>query len=121
MAVEKTRVAARERRHRRLRKRLQGTPERPRLTVFRSARYIYAQLVDDSAGRTVVQASDVEASVRGRGLESKMARAKEVGALIAQRAKDAGVSEVVFDRGGFAYAGRVRVLAEAARSEGLVF
>ena len=107
---------ARLRRHRRVRRKLAGTSERPRLAVYRSNRHIYAQLVDDATGRTVAAASDTEAAVDGKG---KADKAKAVGALLAKRAKDAGVERAVFDRGGRLYHGRVKALAEGARQEGL--
>lgn len=118
---QNTRRAARLRRHRRLRKRVAGTPERPRLAVFRSVRHIYAQLIDDRAGHTIVAASDMDASLRENGDGTKTDVARAVGVLVAQRAREAGHEAVVFDRGGFAFKGRVRALAEAAREEGLVF
>jgi len=97
-----------------------GTQERPRLAVFRSNQHIYAQVIDDMAGRTLAAASDVEKDLRATE-ETKSVLARKVGALLAQRAKAAGVESVVFDRGGFRYAGRVKELADAAREEGLVF
>jgi large subunit ribosomal protein L18 len=120
MANTKTSRAARLRRHVRVRKNLRGTAARPRLAVFRSNQHIYAQLIDDDAGRTLAQASDLEPAVQGAG-GTKRARASSVGQLVAQRAKAAGVAMVVFDRGGFHYAGRVESLAAAAREEGLEF
>lgn len=114
-----SRADARRRRHFRVRKTVRGTAERPRLAVFRSNRYIYAQVVDDQAGRTVAAASSQEKPLRGDSLTVETAG--KVGKLLAGRAKEAGVSEVVFDRGGFAYHGRVKALAEAAREEGLEF
>lgn len=114
------RRAARARRHRRVRKRVLGTPDRPRLCVFRSARHIYAQVVDDTSGRTVAAASTLDASLRG-GDGRKSELAKRVGALVAERAKSAGVSSVAFDRGGYAYHGRVAALADGAREGGLSF
>ncbi len=105
---------ARLRRHRRVRKSVLGTQERPRLAVYRSNRHIYAQLVDDLAARTVAAASDV-----GTGQGDKTARAKEVGKVIAERARAAGVERAVFDRGGRLYHGRVRAVAEGAREAGL--
>ncbi len=120
MSGSKTRQAARLRRHVRVRRRVAGTPERPRLAVFRSNQHIYVQVIDDAAGRTLAAASDVETDLRGQ-TESKSDRARKVGSLIAQRAKAAGVDSVVFDRGGFRFAGRVKALADAAREEGLVF
>jgi large subunit ribosomal protein L18 len=119
MATDTTRVA-RIRRHERLRKKVSGTAERPRLAVFRSAQHIYAQIIDDRAGRTLAQASDLEGTMR-EAAGTKTERAQRVGQLVAQRAKEAGLESVVFDRGGFAYAGRVKALADAARDEGLVF
>ncbi len=110
----------RKRRHRRVRKKVQGTAERPRLAVFRSNKHISAQIIDDGAGRTLAAASTVEAALRTSG-GGNVEAAKAVGALVASRAKDAGVSAVVFDRGGFAYHGRVAALADAARAEGLEF
>ncbi len=118
--AKQTAHAARLRRHARIRKKLSGTPERPRLAVFRSNTHIYAQVIDDLAGRTLAAASDIEGDLRGEQ-STKSERAKRVGALVAQRAKAAGIESVVFDRGGFAYQGRVRLLADAAREEGLDF
>ena len=112
----KTKHDARVRRHVRTRTRVSGTAERPRLAVFRSNRHIYAQLIDDSASRTLVAASDRE--VHGGG-DGKTGSAKAVGELIAERAKAAGIEAVVFDRGGRLYHGRVAALAEGAREKGL--
>jgi large subunit ribosomal protein L18 len=112
----KTKHDARVRRHVRTRTKVSGTAERPRLAVFRSNRHIYAQLIDDSASRTLVAASDRE--VQGRG-DGKTSSAKAVGELIAERAKAAGIEAVVFDRGGRLYHGRVAALAEGAREKGL--
>ncbi|HUP69448.1 MAG TPA: 50S ribosomal protein L18 [Acidimicrobiales bacterium] len=109
----------RKRRHRRVRKKVAGTPERPRLAVFRSNRHIVAQVIDDVAGRTLAAASTVEASIRTAGSTSNTDAATRVGELVAQRASEAGVKRVVFDRGGFAYHGRVAAVAEAARKAGL--
>ncbi|MSQ61832.1 MAG: 50S ribosomal protein L18 [Dehalococcoidia bacterium] len=122
MKGNKTAHAARIRRHIRVRKRVEGTPERPRLAVFRSISHIYAQVIDDRGRRTLVAASDVEADLRkaAKG-KRKTDMAVEVGKLVAQRAKAAGVTSVVFDRGGFRYHGRVRALADAARESGLEF
>ncbi len=108
---------ARQRRHRRVRKRIRGAAERPRLAVFRSNRHIYAQLVDDANGRTLVAASSLEGDAGGKG--DKKAAAKRVGELIAKRAKEAGLERAVLDRGGRLYHGRVRSVAEAAREGGL--
>ena len=114
-----SRAAARARRHARVRKKVRGTPERPRLAVHRSNRYISAQLIDDLRGRTVAAASSQEKDLRSKGLSVETAA--EVGKLLADRAKDAGVDAVVFDRGGYKYHGRVRALADAAREAGLEF
>ena len=114
-----SRTDARHRRHARVRKQLRGTAARPRLAVFRSNRHIYAQLIDDDAGRTVAQASTREAQLRDRSLSVETA--VEVGKLVAARAVEVGVSRVVFDRGGFPFHGRVKALADAARKEGLAF
>lgn len=114
----KSKSAARGRRHDRLRKKIEGTEQRPRLVVTRSARHVFVQIVDDSKGHTVASASTMEVEMR-KADGTKTDKAKEVGKLIAQRAKKAGVTEVVFDRGGNRYAGRVAAIAEAAREEGL--
>jgi len=109
-------------RHRRLRKKLGGTAQRPRLSVFRSLDHIYAQVIDDEAGRTLVNASSLEPAVRAQAEGKKKADlARVVGALVAERAKGAGISAVVFDRGGYKYHGRVQALADAARQGGLHF
>ena len=112
------RVAARARRHLRVRKKLTGSAARPRLVVTRSSRHLFAQLVDDSVGGTLVSASTLEAPIRGSDGD-KTAKAKQVGALLAERAQAAGISAVVFDRGGHAYHGRVAALADSAREGGL--
>ena len=113
----KAKREARGRRHRRVRKRITGAADRPRLAVYRSNRHIYAQLVDDAAGRTLAAASSLDPEARGEG--DKKAAAKRVGQLIARRAKEAGVERAVLDRGGRLYHGRVRSVAEAAREGGL--
>ena len=115
-----SRRLAKAKRHFRLRKKVAGWPERPRLSVHRSARHIHVQLVDDLAGRTIAAASSIEVDVRSVDGDKK-ARAAKVGELIAARAKDAGVSRVVFDRGGNDYHGRIAALADAARGGGLEF
>lgn len=118
-----TRNAGRIARHRRVRKRIGGSAERPRLSVFRSLSHIYAQVIDDRSGRTVAAASDVEIGSprEGGGPGNKTERAKHVGRALAERAKAKGVGEVVFDRGGYRYHGRVKALADAAREAGLKF
>jgi large subunit ribosomal protein L18 len=120
MASTKHTHELRQRRHRRVRKNVAGTAERPRLAVFRSNRHITAQVIDDLAGRTLAAASTVEASLRG-GATGNRDAAGAVGKLVAERAKAAGVSRVVFDRGGFLYHGRVAAVADAAREAGLEF
>lgn len=117
MDTARAKREARLRRHRRVRRRVVGTPERPRLAVFRSNRHIYAQLIDDVAGRTVAAATSM--ALPGEG--AKRDDARRVGAELARRAKQAGVSAAVFDRGGYQYHGRVQTLAEAAREGGLDF
>jgi large subunit ribosomal protein L18 len=112
--------AAAKRRHLRIRKKLSGTPERPRLVVTRSNRHMTAQVVDDVAGHTLASASTLDTSIRG-GEGDKSSQAKQVGALVAERAKAAGIEAVVFDRGGNKYAGRIAALADAAREAGLDF
>src|SRR3954471_2317905 len=118
--ISTARRVSRLRRHNRLRKRVSGTPERPRLVVNRSARHIHVQLVDDTAGRTLASASTMDASLKGADGD-KSALARQVGALIADRAKAAGVTAVVLDRGGNRYAGRIAALADGAREGGLDF
>ena len=113
------RSKARLRRHRRVRKSVTGTEARPRLAVFRSAKHISAQVIDDSAGRTVAAASSVQAGV-AEGVTG-IAAATEVGRVVAERAREAGIATVVFDRGGYKYHGRVAALADAARDAGLEF
>jgi large subunit ribosomal protein L18 len=112
----------RERVHIRIRKKLRGTTERPRLTVFRSTAHIYAQVIDDIKGVTLVAASSTEkaAAVR-KGAGGNVAAAKEIGRRVAERAKENGINKVVFDRGGYIYHGRVKALADAAREAGLEF
>lgn len=106
--------------HTRIRKKIHGTTERPRLAVFRSLHHIYAQVIDDTKGETITAASTTEADLRGKS-GGNVAAAKEVGKLIAERAKEKGINRVVFDRGGYIYHGRVKSLAEAAREAGLEF
>lgn len=114
----KGRSAARIRRHARLRKKIVGTPSRPRLVVTRSARHMFVQLVDDAQGHTIAYASTMEPDMRSFEGD-KTAKARKVGELVAKRAKDAGIEAVVFDRGGSKYAGRVAAVADGAREEGL--
>jgi large subunit ribosomal protein L18 len=122
--MKKTRIAwaARRRRHIRVRRTLAGTPQRPRLAVFRSLNHIYAQIIDDSAGHTLASACDLEAELKAaRDGKKKSQVAELVGQAIARKAKEKGISLVVFDRGGFKYHGRIKALAEAARKAGLTF
>ncbi|BBY32959.1 50S ribosomal protein L18 [Mycolicibacter minnesotensis] len=118
--ISEVRRTHRIRRHARLRKKVAGTAERPRLVVHRSSRHIHVQLVDDLAGHTVAAASSIEADVRAVDGDKK-AHSVRVGQLIAERAKAAGVQDVVFDRGGYTYGGRIAALADAAREGGLNF
>ena len=113
-------TASRLRRQVRVRKTVSGTPERPRLVVTKSARHLYAQVIDDAAGKTLASASTMEADLRGSG-DDKTAKAKTVGGLLAERAKAAGVESVVFDRAGNKYHGRIAALADGARAGGLGF
>jgi large subunit ribosomal protein L18 len=119
--IAKQRREARIRRHRRVRKKIHGTAERPRLAVFRSNKHLSVQVIDDDAGRTVAAASTNEPDQRAAGSGGSVAAASRVGTLIAERAKAAGVEQVVFDRGGFGYHGRIAAVAEAAREAGLEF
>ena len=128
--IEKKRI--RDRIHERIRRKLRGTSERPRLAVFRSVAHIYAQIIDDTEGRTLVAASSVDKGAAGKpakGSKAKtsktrggnVAAAKAIGKLVAERAKEKGIKQVVFDRGGYQYHGRVKALADAARAAGLEF
>ena len=119
MAVKNKKVAARLRRQRSIRKRVVGSTERPRLSVFRSSKHIYAQVIDDSAGRTLATASSAKAEIEG--YTGNKSAAAAVGTAIAAAAKAAGIEAVVFDRNGYQYHGRVKALAEAAREGGLTF
>jgi large subunit ribosomal protein L18 len=118
--VSQTRRVARLRRHARLRKKIEGSAQTPRLVVNRSARHIHVQLIDDLTGTTVAAASSIEADVRAVDGDKK-AHSVRVGQLIAERAKAAGIEQVVFDRGGYTYGGRIAALADAAREGGLKF
>ncbi len=109
----------RSRIHRRIRRKLQGTAERPRLAVYRSVAHIYAQIIDDSEGKTLASASSVDKAAKTNG--GNVAGAKAIGKLVAERAKEKGINCVVFDRGGYQYHGRIKALAEAARAAGLEF
>jgi large subunit ribosomal protein L18 len=115
-----TKQESRQRRHLRVRKKVRGTAARPRLAVFRSAKHIYAQVIDDVSGRTLAAASTMEADLRS-GATGNVAAATKVGERVGERAKAAGVTGVVFDRGGYRYHGRVAAVADAARAAGLEF
>ena len=115
-----TRTASRTRRHLRVRKKVVGTPARPRLVVTRSAKHMYVQIVDDTVGRTLVYASTMEADLRADSSD-KTGKSRKVGTLLARRAKEAGIDAVVFDRAGYRYHGRIAALADAAREGGLEF
>ncbi len=119
---DKSRSSARIRRHARVRMNVAGSPQRPRLSIFRSLSEIYAQVIDDAAGSTIASASSIDAQLRKKmkGLK-KTDQAKLVGKTVAERAKSKGIKAVVFDRGGFKYSGRVKALAEGAREGGLEF
>ncbi len=119
--MQVNRNKTRQKRHRRVRKRVEGGLERPRLNVYRSLNHIYAQVVDDQKGHTLAAASSLDASLRPDRKGGNVEGARAVGALIADRAKAAGITRVVFDRGGYLYHGRIRALADAAREGGLEF
>lgn len=119
--IAKYRREGRIRRHRRVRKKIHGTAARPRLAVHRSNKHLSVQVIDDDAGRTLAAASTIEADLRADGSGGSVDAATRVGTLIAERAKAAGITTVVFDRGGFAYHGRVAAVADAAREAGLEF
>ena len=121
MAKTNPSSVARQKRVKRIRKKIVGTSERPRLRVFKSSKHIYAQVIDDAAGKTLVSMSTIDKGFTSEDEKGKTADAKKVGMLIAERAKAAGISQVVFDRGGCLYHGRVKALSEGAREGGLDF
>ena len=122
MVSKVNRSDVRRNKHRRLRSRLSGTPERPRLAVFRSNNHMYAQIIDDVAGNTIVSASTLQADVKeGLDKTNNVEAAAKLGTVIAKKAMDNGIKEVVFDRGGYIYQGKVKALADAAREAGLEF
>ena len=122
MGKRNPRLAAREKRKRRIRKKIHGTAERPRLSVFRSARHIYAQVIDDTSGKTLAAASSLDSTVKEQdAFESKVAMAQFIGNILGQRATEKGITSMVFDRNGFLYHGRVKALSEGAREAGLTF
>ncbi len=116
---KKTKKEARMRRHKKIRMIVKGTPVRPRLAVFKSSQHIYAQVIDDEQGHTLFEVSDRE--IKGNKKQTKTEKAKEVGTLIAQRAEKHNITTLVFDRGGFSYAGRIKAVGDAARAHGLQF
>ncbi len=120
-SISKQRLESRTRRHHRVRKKITGTPERPRLAVFRSNRHLVLQVIDDESGRTLAAASTVEADVRSAGSTGSIDAAARVGRLVGERARAAGIDKVVFDRGGFLFHGRIKAAADAAREAGLEF
>ena len=120
--AKKTKVQKRQTRHARVRRHISGTPERPRLCVFRSARHIYAQVIDDTTGNTLVAASTLDKDIREQAqYGGNKAAARLVGGSVAKKAQDKGITEVAFDRGGFLFHGRVKELADGAREAGLKF
>ena len=121
MLTQTSKNATRRRVHERIRKKLLGTAERPRLNVYRSLNHIYAQVIDDLEGKTLVAASTAEGEKESRTAGGNLASAKTVGKMIAERAQAKGIKQVVFDRGGYIYHGRVKALADAAREAGLKF
>ena len=122
MTGDRNSSEARKRRHERVRKRVSGTASRPRLCVFRSLKHIYAQVIDDGSGHTIACASTMDVDIKnGSGEKNKKKMAELVGTLVAKRAQDKGIKQVVFDRGGYKYQGRVKALADAARGAGLRF
>ncbi|MGE0707202.1 MAG: 50S ribosomal protein L18 [Planctomycetota bacterium] len=119
--MKRTKQESRQRRHWRIRKSVKGSAARPRLAVYRSNKYIYAQLVDDETGRTLAAASSIQKGVAGDGRGASIDAAKAVGKTVAERAKEQGISKACFDRAGYRYHGRVKALADAAREAGLDF
>lgn len=118
MIPQRQRNEIRQRVHFRIREKMEGTQQRPRLNVYRSLNHIYAQVIDDSSGHTIVSASSVESKLKTGG---NVASAKEIGKLVAEKAQEKGIKKVVFDRGGYLYHGRIKALADAAREAGLDF
>ena len=122
MVNKKSRTQIREKKHKRLRNHISGTPARPRLAVFRSNNHMYAQVIDDTAGNTIVSASTLDADVKGAVEKTNnVEAAAKVGTVVAKRALEKGITTVVFDRGGYIYHGKVQALADAAREAGLTF
>ncbi len=121
MAKTHPSLIARQKRVKRIRKKISGTPERPRLRVFKSAKHIYAQIIDDAAGHTLLSMSSLDKAMQDSDVKGKTAQAHQVGLLLAGKAKEKGIASVVFDRGGYIYHGRVKALSDGAREGGLEF
>lgn len=121
MAKRNLKAGARQKRIKSIRKKISGTPDRPRLRVFKSAKHIYAQVIDDNGGHTLLAMSTLHKDVASADIKGKAAQAHKVGLLLAEQAKGKGIEKVVFDRGGYIYHGRVKALSEGAREGGLVF
>jgi large subunit ribosomal protein L18 len=121
MAKTDPQVVARKKRIKRIRKKITGTTDKPRIRVYKSAKHFYAQVIDDSKGHTLVSMSSLDKSVKGEDLKGKCALAHKVGVLLAEKAKSAGIEKVVLDRGGYIYHGRVKAFSEGAREGGLIF
>ena len=121
MAKTDSTVTARQKRIRRIRKKIRGTMERPRLRVYKSAKHFYAQVIDDTQGHTLVAMSSLDKSLTGEEIEGKCDQARKVGVLLAKKAKSQGIEKVVLDRGGYLYHGRVKAFSEGAREGGLIF
>ena len=121
MAKTNPKVVARQKRIKRIRKKINGTPEKPRLRVFKSAKHFYAQVIDDSKGQTLVSMSSMDKALAGEDLKGKCAQAQLVGKLLAEKAKSAGIKTVVLDRGGYIYHGRLKAFSDGAREGGLDF
>jgi len=121
MAKANSKIVARQKRIRRIRKKIFGTADMPRLRVFKSSKHIYAQIIDDSKGNTLVTMSSLHKEIQDAALKGKCSKAQKVGLILAEKAKAAGIERVAFDRGGYIYHGRVKALSEGARAGGLVF
>ena len=119
--MAKSKAIGKQRRHERIRKKVGGTAARPRLSVYRSLNHVYAQIIDDSKGVTIAAASSLDSSLKGVKQKGNIAMAKEIGSLIAKKAVEKGIKQVVFDRSGYLYHGRIKALADAAREAGLEF
>jgi large subunit ribosomal protein L18 len=121
MAKTDSTVVARQKRIKRIRKKITGTPERPRMRVYKSAKHFYAQVIDDTKGHTLISMSSLDKAISGEDIKGKCALANKVGKLLAEKAKSVGIEKVVLDRGGYIYHGRVKAFSEGAREGGLIF